>query len=158
MAGMKVLDETLMTSGVDGAATFEMNGKKYSAGIFTKFEGKVAFNNTQKKVLGRRTEVTLTNGTKGTWSATAYYSTDIYRKAVVAYMNGTGAYPVMTVTTTNKNESLGTHTVIYRNCKLDEVILSKIDVDSDVLTEDLKGTFDGVSMPSTFNNNAVPEI
>lgn len=115
------------------------------------FEGKF----TKEKVKVKRTGTTIDGnravGGSGTWSATVYYISDLFRELMFKYIE-TGEDFYFDIQTTNEdpNSKNGRHTVVYEDCNIDDIILSKIDVESAILDEPLNGTFEYARMPEQF--------
>ena len=82
---------------------------------------------------------------------TIYYVTSLFRKMALQYIKtGVPAYFDLTVTNNDPGSSVGTQTVILKNCTLDSVIVAKFDVESEVLDESVEFTFDDVDILDEF--------
>ena len=141
---------------IDGRAAtafYISEGKRMLLFHLKKWESKVDIEKTEMQRLGTTATAHRYNGVKGSWTAELYYVSDLFRKLVLDYMN-TGKMFTFDIQTTNddKNSKAGRHTVIHRNCTIDSVILSKIDVSSTALEESVSGTFESAEMPEAFKD------
>lgn len=139
---------------VDGRMAYvyvTIDGNRRQLLSFKNFEGKFA----KEKVTIPRTGTVIDGnrsvGGKGTWTATLYYVSDLFREFMFRYME-TGEDFYFDVQTTNEdpNSKNGRHTVIYEDCNIDDIILSKLDVESKILDEQISGTFEYARMPEMF--------
>ena len=155
---MRKMEMEDLTDGVDASITFELNGKTYSGGHFKKFVADVEANVKSIKVLGRKQELTKVTGVKNTFSYEALVASDLLAKQVIGYINGENDWPVLKVSTTQTNSKLGSSVKVYTGVQLSKYTLTNIDTDSDSLTRSGSGTYQGVTMPKSFSNDAVPEL
>lgn len=153
---MTQIDQAIMHAkepidGALGTAYATIDGRRYLLFQLKKFEAKYSKNKQEIKRLGTTTAGNRSSGVKGTWTATLYYNTDIFRKMMIDYANtGKDIYFDIQITNDDPNSSAGRHTTIYYDCNIDDVVLSKIDVDNNVLDEDIQGTFERADMPESF--------
>ena len=117
-----------------------------------KIEGKAQMNTTDVKTLGKRGVQKKPNSWTGTGSMTVYYVTSVFRRMMLLYMkNGTPVFFDLIITINDPASTVGLQTTVLKNCLLDEVILAKLDVDSEVLDEDLTFSFDDADMLDEFD-------
>ncbi len=137
--------------GAEGSAYVIIEGQRHLLMQLKKFEGKFTKDKTEIARLGTRVKGNRSGNVKGTWTATAYYNTDVLRKVMVRYAKyGEDIYFDIQTTNDDPNSQAGRHTVVYRDCNLDEMILSKIDIEAETLEEDVTGTFEDFEMPEEF--------
>lgn len=106
---------------------------------------------TDVKTLGKRGAQHKPSGWSGSGRMTVYYVTSLFRKMALRYIKtGIPVYFDIMVTNNDPASSVGPQTVVLKNCSLDSVILTKFDVDSEVLDEDVDFTFDDVDMLDSF--------
>ena len=137
--------------GRKGSAYATIDGRRYLLFQLKKWDDKLSKNKQEIQRLGTTMAGNRASGVKGTWSASMYYNTDIFRKLMVEYANtGKDFYFDIQITNDDSNSNAGRHTVVYYDCNIDDISLSKLDVDNNILEEDLSGTFERVDMPETF--------
>ena len=106
---------------------------------------------TDVRTLGKRGAQHKPNGWTGSGSMTIYYVTSLFRKMALQYIKtGVPVYFDIMVTNNDPASSVGPQTVVLKNCSLDSVILTKFDVDSEVMDEDVDFTFDDVDILDSF--------
>ena len=106
---------------------------------------------TDVKTLGKRGAQHKPSGWSGSGRMTVYYVTSLFRKMALQYIKtGIPVYFDIMVTNNDPASSVGPQTVVLKNCSLDSVILTKFDVDSEVMDEDVDFTFDDVDMLDSF--------
>lgn len=106
---------------------------------------------TDVKTLGKRGTQHKPYGWSGSGRMTVYYVTSLFRKMALRYIKtGIPVYFDIMVTNNDPASSVGPQTVVLKNCSLDSVILTKFDVDSEVLDEDVDFTFDDVDILDSF--------
>lgn len=132
-----------------------INGRRLNFMSMTKFEGKTTVNTTEVKILGKVGTGNKSAGLKGTWSATCHYNQSYMREIALTYQN-TGVMPYFEIQVTNEDptSSVGRQTIIYYGCLCNEFILSKFEAGSELLEEDLSGTFETFDMPEKFTDMA----
>lgn len=93
----------------------------------------------------------LTSGIKLGWEAEMYYNTDIFRALVLEYIkNGKETYFDLQITNDDPNSSAGRHTIILRDCKINNVSLALLNVENQVLSEKIDGTCEDIDAPELF--------
>lgn len=135
-----------------GTAYATIDGQRYLLFQLKNWDDKLTKSKQEIQRLGTTMAGNRASGVKGTWSATMYYNTDIFREKMLEYANtGKDFYFDIQVTNADTNSNVGRHTVVYYDCNLDEISLAKLDVESSILEESLAGTFERADMPETFN-------
>lgn len=116
-------------------------------------EATVSIEKTEVRTLGKRGAQNKPNGWSGSGSMTIYYITSLFRRMALQYIKtGKPVYFDMTVTNNDPGSTVGSQTTVLKSCSLDEVILAKFDVESDVLDETVSFTFDDVDLLDEFQN------
>lgn len=141
--------------GSDAECYVTIDGNRYYMMTLTNFEGTISFSNGEVKRLGAGMVGHKQGIGSGKWSATGYYGTPIFKKALTDYKK-TGYFPSMEIQTVNedKTSATGRQSVIYKECLIDEAVLSKFDADAEYLDEDISGTYDDYEMPEEFTKLA----
>ena len=143
-------------SGQEAAASMLVKAPDGSTSVENAFwaknlEATVQVEKTDVYTLGKRGVQYKPNGWSGSGSMTIYYITSLFRKMALQYIKtGVPAYFDLTVTNNDPGSSVGTQTVILKNCTLDSVIVAKFDVESEVLDESVEFTFDDVDILDEF--------
>lgn len=153
---IKTLNLTRETvSGSSGAVYAEIDGRRYVLASLTKFSAKFKVNITKKGVLGEGAKQSRPGGWEGTWDASLYYNQSTLRELAVIYAE-TGILPTFNIQVINEDpssvKSIGRQSVTFIDCIAEEIVLSKIDVESEMLEEDVSGTFNGFRYNDKFNN------
>lgn len=130
-----------------------INGRRLNFMSMTDFEGKINVETVTVKILGKVGTGNKAAGLSGTWTATAHYNQSYFREVVLDYQN-TGVMPYFEIQVTNEDPStsIGRQTIIYYGCLCKEFILSKFKAGTELLEEDLSGTFESFDMPEKFDN------
>ena len=116
-------------------------------------EATASIEKTEVRTLGKRGAQNKPNGWSGSGSMTIYYITSLFRRMALQYIKtGKPVYFDMTVTNNDPGSTVGSQTTVLKCCSLDEVILAKFDVESDVLDETVSFTFDDVDLLDEFQN------
>ena len=138
---------TMLVHNADGSKTVEQM-------FWAKnLEATASIEKTEVRTLGKRGAQHKPNGWSGSGSMTIYYVTSLFRRMALQYIKtGKPVYFDITVTNEDPGSTVGTQTTVLKNCSLDEVILAKFDVESDVLDESVSFTFDDVDLLDEFHN------
>lgn len=114
-------------------------------------EATASIEKTQVRTLGKRGAQNKPSGWSGSGSMTIYYITSLFRRMALQYIKtGKPVYFDVTVTNDDPGSTVGSQTTVLKSCSLDEVILAKFDVESDVLDETVSFTFDDVEILDEF--------
>ena len=137
--------------GREGAAYATIDGRRYLLLQLKNFEAKDDIESLEIPRLGTKSMGHREGTVKGSWSATLYYNTDIFRDiAILHRKTGKMTYFDLQITNDDPNTSAGRHTTIYKNCLLNSTVMSKLDIENKVLDEEINGTYDDVEMPERF--------
>lgn len=138
--------------GREGAAYTVIDGRRYLLFQLKNFESKENVDIIEIPRLGTKAMGFREGTIKGTWSATLYYNTDVFRDLLMKHRKtGKMTYFDIIITNRDPNSAAGRHTVIHKNCLLDGGILAKLDINNNILDEQISGTYDDVEMPERFN-------
>lgn len=143
-------------SGQEGKATSVIDGNvqdmfyvKTLEAIFEKIKAEV-------KTLGKRGTQHKGAGWSGAGSMTIYYVTSLFREMALKYAKtGKDTYFNITIVNDDPTSTIGKQTVVLYNCNIDNVVLAKLDTDSDTLDEDIDFTFDDFDILDSFGNPVV---
>ncbi|MCL1872960.1 MAG: phage tail tube protein [Clostridiales bacterium] len=129
-----------------------LNGNRYNVMQAINFESRLAINNREVPVLGFTILQHKAGVSKGTWSATVYYNTSIFR-AWLLHFKDTGELIPFECEAVNEDPSsdAGSQKITHTGCLIDNATLAKMIAGEDILTEDLSGTFDDWDMPQEFD-------
>ena len=138
---------TMLLHNADGTTTVEQM-------FWAKnLEATATIEKTEVRTLGKRGAQNKPNGWSGSGSMTIYYITSLFRRMALQYIKtGRPVYFDVTVTNDDPGSTVGSQTVVLKNCSLDEVILAKFDVESDVMDESVSFTYDDVDILDEFQN------
>lgn len=143
-------------SGQEAVATMlvhNADGTKTVENMFwaKNLEATASIEKTEVRTLGKRGAQNKPNGWSGSGSMTIYYITSLFRRMAIQYIKtGKPVYFDVMVTNNDPGSTVGSQTTVLKNCSLDEVILAKFDVESDVLDESVSFTFDDVDLLDGF--------
>lgn len=148
---MSFFDITDGVSGAEGSAQVTIDGNIHKLFDAKKIEAKFDKQKSEHRAVGSRAMQSRAKGWKGTGSMTLYYISAVFREAALTYMEtGRDLYFDLLVTNEDPQSRLGKQTMLFTGCNIDSTILSKIDVDADVLDEEVAFTFTGAKMIEKF--------
>ncbi len=153
MGNTAIMDAMDAVAGSQASAFITLgDGKRYNFMQLYSFESNMEINTTEVPILGKSGKGNKPAGWTGTWKGTAHYNTSVMRQMWLEYKK-TGVMKTFDIQITNEDPttSVGRQTIILKNCLSKGGILAKFDADSEVLDEDLEGTFDDWEMPETFS-------
>ena len=129
-----------------------VNGNRYNFMNAKNVELKLTKNKAKVAILGKPLSGHKTTGMEGTGTATFYYNTSIFRRAMLEFKKtGEDFYFTMQITNEDPSSAAGRQTIQVFNCNLDDMILAKFDAESeDPLDEEVNFTFDDWEMPESF--------
>ncbi len=127
------------------------DGNRYCFMQLYSFESSMEVNIAEVPILGKTGKGNKPTGWSGTWSGTAHYNQSIIREMLLEYKK-TGFMPTFDIQISNEDPTaaVGRQTIILKNCLTKGGTLAKYDADSEILDEDIEGTFDDWEMPETF--------
>lgn len=134
-----------LINGVEGVVTATVDGKVIELGELTKIEASAEKIKSEYRVLGDRATHTKANGWKGTGSMTIRYGTSFARNLMLDYIKtGKDAQVSITVINDDPNFEGGAIKTKLSGVNIDSALLTKLDVDTDILDEDVNFTFTDV--------------
>lgn len=133
--------------------TYLDTNKRFVFARVKKVDAKVKFNNSKLSILGSRMKKHKQGTGEGTGSATMYYCDSMMRKKAEEYKDKGKLFRFdMEV----YNEDVGSNKTMQattlKDCLIDELVLAKIDADSEYIEEDISFTFDDFSVDETFED------
>lgn len=132
-----------------------IDGSRYNFMQAIELEATMEKEKVEVPILGRTGKGNKANGWKGTGSATFHYNTSVFRKVMQEYKRtGQDLYFDIQITNSDPTSSVGTQTVILKDCNLDNMIIAKFDADGEYLDESFDFTFEDWEMPNEFNELA----
>lgn len=150
---MKTLRASDIPAGSEAVAYIEIDNKVEEFFFAKSIEATAELNKSEVKVMGKRGVQNKATGWTGSGSMTIYYITTMFRNMLLRYAKE-GVLPSFKLVITNedKGTSIGKQTVVLYDCVIDSVNLSKFDVESDALDEDMDFTFSDFDILDSFGN------
>lgn len=128
-----------------------IDGQRYNLMQAINLEATMEKNKAEVPILGKTGKGNKANGWKGTGSATFHYNTSIFRKFMKKYKDsGSDFYFDIQITNNDPTSSVGSQTIILKDCNLDSITLAKFDADGEYLDEQMDFTFEDWEMPTEF--------
>lgn len=145
------MNATDAVAGSLATAYVTIGGNRYCFMQLYSFESSIEIDNIEVPIMGKTGKGNKPGSWKGKWKGTAHYNQSIFRKMLYEYKK-TGILTPFDIQTSNEDptSSVGRQTIIHKGCLISGGILSKIDADSEILDEDIEGTFDDFEMPESF--------
>ncbi|TCJ04096.1 phage tail tube protein [Cytobacillus praedii] len=138
-------------SGQEGRAYATINGNVEEMFYVKTLEVTVEKQKSEMKALGRRGTQHKATGWNGTGSMTIYYVTTRFRQLMLDYIKtGKDVYFDIQIVNEDPTSSIGRQTVVLKNVNLDNVIMAKVDTESEFLEEETNFTFDDVDILESF--------
>lgn len=138
-------------SGQEGRAYATINGNVEEMFYVKTLEATVEKQKSEMKALGRRGTQHKATGWNGTGSMTIYYVTTRFRQLMLDYIKtGKDVYFDIQIVNEDPTSSIGRQTVVLKNVNLDNVIMAKVDTESEFLEEETNFTFDDVDILESF--------
>lgn len=129
-----------------------IDGNRYNFAHAINLEATMEKNKTTAPVLGKTGKVNITSTWEGSGSMTMHYNSSIIRELLYRYKEtGEETYFEIQVKNEAPGSSVGSQTVILKDCTIDGGILAKFDADADYLDEDMDFTFDDWEIPEKFS-------
>lgn len=140
-------------SGQEGKAIAKIDGNIQEMFYIKMLEATFEKLKTEVKALGKRGTQHKGNGWQGSGSMSIYYVTSMFRNMALKYAKtGKDTYFDITIINDDPTSTIGKQTVILYNCNFDSIILTKLDVESSTLEEDIDFTFDDFDILDSFGN------
>ncbi len=139
----RILQAKDTINGKYGTAFAVINGSRYELFYLKKFTATAKQHKSTISRLGAYYDGHKVVGAEGTWTAELRYVTDVFREMIVeADKSNKTIYFDLHISNDDPDSDAGRHSDVFKNCTLDDVILSQLDADNTSLDESLSGTFD----------------
>ncbi len=128
-----------------------IEGNRYNFMQAINLEASFEKSKTEVPILGKTGKAHKATGWTGSGSATFHYNTSIFAKMLEKYKDtGEDVYFDIQVKNEDPTSTVGSQTVILRNCNIDGGILAKFDADAEYLESSCDFTFDDFSVAEEF--------
>lgn len=143
-------------SGQEGKATIKVNDSVQDLFFLKSLEATFEKTKAEIKTLGKRSTQYKGTGWAGSGTLSIFYVTSLFRKLALDFAkNGRDSNFTITAVNEDASSTVGKQTIVLYNCNIDSVILTKIDVEADVLDEEVPFTFDDFDILDEFGNPVV---
>lgn len=150
MATLKAWDAI---NGALGTCYANINGNKEEMLYVKNIEAKIKKNKREIKVLGQTGSKHKATGWSGSGSMTIYYSTTKFREMMLEYIkSGKDIYFDIVVENKDDSSNIGRQSIILKQVNIDSIIMTKLDINSTELDEEISFTFNDVSILQSFDN------
>lgn len=138
-------------NGAEGTCVAKINGQIEDMIYVKNIEAKIQKEKSEIKVLGQTGTKHKSNGWKGTGKMTMYYTTTLFRKLMIEYVEtGKDIYFDLFIENNDPSSEIGGQKVWLKQVNIDSVIMSKLDINSTELDEDIDFTFNGIEVMQEF--------
>lgn len=140
-------------NGREGKAVIEINGKVVELMELANITATIEKNKTEFKAMGTRNTQNKTIGWTGTGSANVRYVSSMFGKMIEKYVKtGVDTYFTIVVTNEDPGSNTGKQIVQLLGCNLDSLDVTKLDIDTEILDQDINFTFDDMNILQEFNS------
>lgn len=148
---MKTMHAKDSISGSMAECFITIGNNRYNFMQAIKIEAKIEKIKKEVPILGQTGKGNKSTGWKGTGSATFHYNTTIFREIMLNFKNdGQDIYFDMQITNEDKTSTVGSQSIILKDCNIDGGILAKLDATQDFLDETMTFTFEDFFIPEKF--------
>lgn len=145
MALDKFLERGDIINGRFGEAVVIVDGNRESMFYLKNITGKIDIERETIARLGTPVDLSVGGSAKGTFTATMYSHTKVFRKILTKYMKERKETPFDIILVQNDpNYEGGEDTVILKNCYLNGGEIFKLDVENSHLDQEVSGTFENI--------------
>jgi len=138
--------------GALGRAYITVDGSREELLYAKNIEATVEKNKVELSVLGQTGKKHKAGGWNGTGSMTIYYCTTLFRDMMLKYMKtGVDTYFDLVIENMDPGSHIGRQTLLLKRCNLDNVILSKIDIEEEAMEEEVNFTFEDADLLNRFS-------
>ncbi len=149
MAYLKAKDTI---GGAMGTCFAVVDGQRHELMQVKNVEATVSKTKTELPILGLTAKQYKSGGWKGKGSMQAYYVSSLFREIMLEYMkDGKDTYFELMVTNEDPASGVGRQTVLLKDVNIDEMTLTKLDVESSALEETLAFTFSDAELLESFS-------
>ncbi len=148
---MKILKSNDVICGGEGRAYAQIGDKIEELIYVKKADATITRKKVSFAVLGSRAEISRPAGWTGKGNMTVYYVTTFFRELISQY-NSTGQEIYFDLHVINEEAAIEgkKQVIVLKNCSIDDLILTKLDVESAVLEENLSFTFEDFEILESF--------
>lgn len=147
-----LMPESAVVNGAEGECYIKRDGKWLNLMNVTQLDASYDINKESFGRLGTRQKAHKITSVEGSGSFTIQAVTSMFLEMMQNYLdNGTPISFDMQVINYDPGSGIGTQDVILKNCTMDSVPVTKLDVDDSLLNQDYDFTFDGLETNSVYN-------
>ena len=153
---MAYLLERDTINGKEGRAFVTLHGKNQELFSLKYIKATIGIQNEDMTVVGTSVIQSKSTGVKNTGTATIYYGTPLFTQMAVEYAS-TGVLPYFDIQIINNDptSTVGEQIVGLYGCKLSgDIIISRLDSETSMLTQDISFTFTRAATLQSFNDPA----
>lgn len=138
-------------NGALGTCFAIIDGKRYELMQVKNVTASVKKTKTEIPILGMTGKQHKSGGWEGSGKMTAYYVSSLFRELMMKYMkNGVDTYFELMITNEDPTGATGKQTVLLKDVNIDEMVISKLDVNQAAMDEELSFTFGDVDLLDKF--------
>ncbi len=138
-------------NGALGTCFAIIDGKRYELMQVKNVTASVKKMKTEIPILGMTGKQHKSGGWEGSGKMTAYYVSSLFRELMMKYMkNGVDTYFELMITNEDPTGATGKQTVLLKDVNIDEMVISKLDVNQAAMDEELSFTFGDVDLLDKF--------
>ena len=138
-------------NGALGTCFAIIDGKRYELMQVKNVTASVKKTKTEIPILGMTGKQHKSGGGEGSGKMTASYVSSLFRELMMKYMkNGVDTYFELMITNEDPTGATGKQTVLLKDVNIDEMVISKLDVNQAAMDEELSFTFGDVDLLDKF--------
>lgn len=138
--------------GAMGTCYARIDGERHELMQVKNVNAKVKKTKTEIPILGLTGKQHKSGGWEGTGKMTVYYVSSLFREVMLQYMkDGIDTYFELMVTNEDPTGATGKQTVLLKDVNINEMVLTKLDVEQFSLEEELSFTFSDADLLDKFD-------
>ncbi|MBM6828763.1 phage tail tube protein [Anaerotignum lactatifermentans] len=138
-------------NGALGTCFAIIDGKRYELMQVKNVTASVKKTKTEIPILGMTGKQQKSGGWEGSGKMTAYYVSSLFRELMLKYMkDGVDTYFELMITNEDPSGATGKQTVLLKDVNIDEMVISKLDVNQAAMDEEISFTFGDVDLLDKF--------
>ncbi len=138
-------------NGALGTCYLNIDGKKEEVLYLKNIEAKVKKTKREIKVLGQTGTKHKSSGWIGSGTMKVYYSTSKFREMMLKYIKeGKDTYFEIIIENNDPSSDIGRQSIALKQVNIDNVVMSKLDINSTELDEELSFTFNDIEILESF--------
>lgn len=142
-------------NGALGTCFARIDGKRYELMQVKNVTASVKKTKTEIPILGLTGKQHKSGGWEGSGKMTVYYVSSLFRELMLKYMKqGVDTYFELMVTNEDPTGATGKQTVLLKDVNIDEMIITKLDVEASAMDEEISFTFGDVDLLDKFTELA----